>query len=98
MANKNKPSQEPGEPELLKDVMSGFLDDLEAGTLQTPRSDKASLRYEEENNAVLRHAAKDPAATDEQIADLAEILHEGDVAIQALKEGRGHGPSPDDVV
>lgn len=85
-------------PERLRDILPGFLDGLEAGTEPPDRSTEASIRYEEGNNAVLRDAACQPGVTDAERADLAEIIHEGDVALRALREGRGHSPNPGDGV
>ena len=80
-------------PQRLQDVLPEVLDAIESGAPVTDRSAEASLRYEEGNNAVLRDAAMQPETTDEERADLAEIIQEGNLAIEALKRGEGHSPT-----
>ena len=94
MTNQNTTPTPPNDPQPLGDILPDFLDALEAGTPPPDRSTESSIRYEEDNSAVLRDAAQQPEVTDEERADLADIIHEGDVAIQALKEGKGHSPNP----
>jgi len=89
----NEQNKHSTEPQSLGSILPEALDAIEAGVPVEERSTAASIRYEEDNNAVLRDAAHAPGSTDEQRAELAEIIHKGDLAIDALKRGDGHSPT-----
>ena len=80
------------DPQRLSDILPDVLDVIEGRTVPLPeRAPDASMKYEKDNNAVLRDAAQRPGVDDETVAELSG-LHEGDVAIEALKKGEGHSP------
>ena len=81
------------DPQRLSDILPDVLDVIEGRTVPPPeRASDASMDYEEGNNAVLRDAAQQPGVKDETVAELSGLIHEGEVAIEALKKGEGHSP------
>jgi hypothetical protein len=89
----NEQNTNSSDPRSLGSLLPEVLDVIEAGEAPEGRSTDASIRYEEDNNDVLRDAAQQPGVTDEEKADLAEIVYEGTLVIEALKRGEGHSPT-----
>ncbi len=87
MVNQNK------NPQSLGEILPGVLNAIESGTPILKRSDQSSIDYEEGNNSVLRDAAAQPGVSDKEVDDLAGIIHQGDLAINAIKSGMGHHAS-----
>lgn len=82
------------EPQPIGEILHYVLDDIEAGEVPNGRSDGSSLRWEIDNNEVLRNASEQPGVSDEEMAYLADLIHLGDLAIRALESGQGHMTNP----
>lgn len=90
--DKHSPNSHPN-PQRIGDILPDVLDAIEGrAPMPAERSENASIDYEQSNNAALRESAQKPGADDETVAELSELIHEGEVAIEALKRGEGHSP------
>ena len=87
----------PESPEPLGKILPDVLKKLKQGSSHPERSEDSSIRYEQGRIDELREQAVadfEEGDTAKE-ADIAEQIHESTLAIEALKDGRGHLPFPD---